>query len=36
MDYYKPSGAAHELIFAGFVILLLRTLVLWGRGFSPP
>jgi Fe-S oxidoreductase len=35
MDYYQPSGAAHELIFVGFMVLLLRTLMLWGRGFSP-
>ncbi len=36
MDYYNPAGWAHKLIFAGFVILLFRTLVLWGRGFYPP
>ena len=35
MDYYNPAGTAHKLIFVGFVVLLLRTLVLWGRGFSP-
>jgi len=35
MDYYQPSGIAHKLIFLGFAVLLLRTLVLWGRGFSP-
>ena len=35
MDYYNPAGWAHKLIFTGFVILLLRTLVLWGRGFYP-
>ncbi len=35
MDYYQPSGIAHKLIFLGFTVLLLRTLVLWGRGFSP-
>jgi Fe-S oxidoreductase len=35
MDYYSPAGIAHKLIFAGFVILLARTLMLWGRGFSP-
>ena len=33
MDYYNPAGLAHKLIFFGFVVLLLRTLVLWGRGF---
>jgi len=35
MDYYNPAGIAHKLIFTGFAVLLLRTLVLWGRGFSP-
>ena len=34
MDYYQPAGIAHKLIFVGFVVLLLRTLVLWGRGFD--
>ncbi len=36
MDYYNPAGFAHKLIFAGFVVLLFRTIVLWGRGFYPP
>jgi Fe-S oxidoreductase len=36
MDYYNPAGIAHKFIFAGFIILLFRTVVLWGRGFSPP
>jgi Fe-S oxidoreductase len=35
MDYYNPAGIAHKFIFAGFVVLLLRSLMLWGRGFSP-
>jgi Fe-S oxidoreductase len=35
MDYYQPAGIAHKLIFAGFLVLLLRSLILWGRGFSP-
>jgi Fe-S oxidoreductase len=35
MDYYQPAGLAHKLIFTGFMVLLLRTLILWGRGFSP-
>jgi Fe-S oxidoreductase len=35
MDYYSPAGIAHKLIFSGFVVLLLRTLMLWGRAFSP-
>ncbi|HWO09231.1 MAG TPA: (Fe-S)-binding protein, partial [Polyangiaceae bacterium] len=33
-DYYW-AGFAHQLIFLGFAVLLLRTLILWGRGFSP-
>jgi Fe-S oxidoreductase len=33
-DYYW-AGVAHQFIFLGFVVLLLRTLILWGRGFSP-
>src|SRR5579884_1483536 len=36
MDYYNPAGIAHKFIFAGFLLLLFRTLVLWGRGFYPP
>src|SRR5580658_2427181 len=32
MDYYQPAGTAHKLIFVG---LLLRSLIMWGRGFSP-
>jgi Fe-S oxidoreductase len=36
MDYYQPSGVAHKLIFAGFIVLLLRSLILWGRGFYAP
>src|ERR1700690_3199168 len=35
MDYYNPAGIAHKLIFTGFVVLLFRTLVLWGRAFYP-
>jgi len=35
MDYYQPAGIAHKLIFVGFVVLLFRTLILWGRGFMP-
>ncbi len=35
MRYYLAAGVAHQFIFLGFVVLLLRTLVLWGRGFSP-
>ena len=35
MRYYLTAGVAHQLIFLGFVVLLLRTLILWGRGFDP-
>ncbi len=35
MDYYRAAGLAHKLIFAGFLVLLLRSLILWGRGFNP-
>jgi Fe-S oxidoreductase len=35
MPNYLLAAVAHYMIFAGFVLLLLRTLVLWGRGFDP-
>ena len=35
MDYYSPAGIAHKLIFSGFIVLLFRTMILVGRGFSP-
>ena len=35
MDYYRPAGLAHKAIFLGFMILLFRSLMLWGRGFDP-
>jgi Fe-S oxidoreductase len=35
MPNYPLAAAAHYLIFTGFVVLLLRTLLLWGRGFDP-
>jgi Fe-S oxidoreductase len=35
MRYYLAAGLAHQFIFLGFLVLLLRTLVLWGRGFWP-
>ncbi len=35
MRYYFTAGLAHNLIFLGFLILLLRSLILWGRGFDP-
>jgi Fe-S oxidoreductase len=36
MDYYNPAGVAHKFIFFGFLVLQLRTLILWGRGFYAP
>ena len=35
MRYYLAAGLAHNLIFFGFLVLLLRSLILWGRGFDP-
>jgi Fe-S oxidoreductase len=35
MNYYPLAGTAHKLIFLGFSVLLLRSLILWGRGFDP-
>ncbi len=35
MDYYNPAGVAHKAIFTGFLVLQVRTVMLWGRGFSP-
>ncbi|RJP37239.1 MAG: (Fe-S)-binding protein, partial [Phycisphaerales bacterium] len=35
MTRYPLAGLAHRVIFAGFVVLLLRSVILWGRGFSP-
>src|SRR3954468_17920821 len=35
MGYYPLAGLAHKLIFLGFFVLLLRSLMLWGRGFDP-
>ena len=34
MRRYWWAGIAHQFIFVGFVVLLLRTLILWGRGYS--
>ena len=34
MGYYPLAGLAHKVIFLGFSLLLLRTLILWGRGFD--
>ncbi len=35
MDYYRAAGLAHKAIFVGFIVLLLNTMILWGRGFDP-
>ncbi len=35
MRRYRWAGIAHSIIFAGFLVLLLRSLVLFGRGYSP-
>ena len=35
MRRYPGAGIAHLVIFLGFLVLLLRTLILIGRGFSP-
>lgn len=32
---YTIAGLAHMVVFWGFMVLLLRTLTLWGRGFDP-
>ena len=34
MRRYRLAGFAHMLIFSGFIVLLLRSLMLWGRGFD--
>ncbi|RYE80774.1 MAG: (Fe-S)-binding protein [Myxococcales bacterium] len=36
MHYYRLAGLAHHLIFAGFIVLLLNTIILWGRGLWAP
>ncbi len=35
MRYYYLAGIAHQAIFLGFIVLLLRSILLWGRGFDP-
>ena len=35
LPYYPVAGIAHVGIFFGFLILLLRSLVLWSRGYDP-
>ncbi len=34
MPYYRSAGIAHILIFAGFQVLLLNSVLLWGRGYD--
>ncbi len=34
MPRYKWAGYAHQVIFVGFIVLLLRSLMLWGRGYD--
>ena len=34
MQRYPLAGFAHMLIFSGFTVLLLRTLILWARGYD--
>jgi Fe-S oxidoreductase len=34
MFRYEGAGVAHALIFAGFVVLALRTVILFARGFT--
>ena len=33
LRYYLAAGLGHQLIFIGFVVLLARSVVLWGRGY---
>jgi Fe-S oxidoreductase len=35
MPYYKGAGIAHMMIFGGFLVVQLNTIMLWGRGFDP-
>jgi Fe-S oxidoreductase len=34
MPRYFTAGVSHMLIFWGFLVLLLRSIVLWGRGYD--
>jgi Fe-S oxidoreductase len=33
LRYYLTAGLAHQFIFLGFLVLLARSVTLWGRGF---
>lgn len=35
MPWYRSAGIAHILIFVGFMVLLARSVMLWGRGYDP-
>ena len=35
MPYYRMAGIAHIGIFIAFVVLLLNSIMLWGRGYHP-
>jgi Fe-S oxidoreductase len=35
MPYYPAAGIAHIAIFAAFQVLLLNSVLLWGRGYDP-
>ncbi len=35
MPRYPAAGIAHILVFFGFLVLILNTLILWGRGYVP-
>ncbi len=34
MPYYRTAGIAHLFIFSGFLVLLLRSVLLWGQGYD--
>ena len=34
MPYYKSAGIAHMFIFGAFMVLLLRVIMLWARGYD--
>jgi len=35
MPYYRVAGIAHMMIFGGFMVLLLNSIMLWARGYDP-
>jgi len=35
LPWYPLAGFAHMLIFWGFLVLLLNTMILWGKAFDP-